>query len=131
MEPVSAHGLPRLSWIDTLYSSTYLCLLILHHLSHSSCISTPPLVMPVCSVLTWTRCEHLAFFQDFHLSIIVAVYNNSCLLLQAFLSSSSFFVGTEAGVSPDIYNGVSHAKKLNLELCVPSIKDTNCLMLNF
>lgn len=37
MEPLSARGLPRLSWIDTLYSSTYLSsitlLLSTHHFS--------------------------------------------------------------------------------------------------
>lgn len=46
MEPLSAHGLPRLSWIDTLYSSTYLSILLFTTLDklfpHSFSLSSLP-----------------------------------------------------------------------------------------
>ena len=81
MEPLSAHGLPRLSWIDTLYSSMYLSIHLFTHL-HSSlplylCAqlylkpfypapASPPLhPLPVCITATarCAQCEDLRHFE--------------------------------------------------------------------
>lgn len=95
MEPLSARGLPRLSWIDTLYSSTYLSILLFTPLDtllpiylHSRLHLMPFYPATPSFSVSWAACscykqsyihtESTAFSLDFQLvGITVAVHNNT------------------------------------------------------
>lgn len=96
MEPLSARGLPRLSWIDTLYSSTYPSILLFTPLHtslpiylHSRLYLMPfypatPLLLHLMGCLfvlqpeLHAHREHFAFSLDFQLvGITVAVHNKT------------------------------------------------------
>lgn len=64
MEPLSARGLPRLSWIDTLYSSTYLSVLLFTPLDklfpirfHSRLYLMPFYPATTSFSLSWASCS--------------------------------------------------------------------------
>lgn len=157
MEPLSARGLPRLSWIDTLYSSTYLSvpsslhhiysptpLLLLHlfalHPSRKTSFTSsrftisPPFSISrvVDSRSNQSSATQHSLQQDFQLvCITVAVHNKT---VDSLVPSPHFPSGDTTGreARRDLgaveRENVSRGYNPEPELCVPH---ASCLMLNF